>query len=197
MDANIAYVTAATELKAMRPRTVTSSPEVKDASHETPLLLPRMEIPTFSGSYTEWEPFRDAFEGMVVNRQDLPGFQKLLLLKQALKGPAALLVQNVTTTEVNFEPTWKEVCARYTNIRLLAQAHLQKLFDLPPVSKCSHSDMRHLLDRTKEEVRALKTLKCPAAHWDDMLVFLTLKRLDSVTCRDWQRCRLSSNWKSS
>jgi hypothetical protein len=46
--------------------------------------------------------------------------------------------------------------------------------------------MRHLLDRTKEEVRALKTLKCPTEHWEDILVFLTLKRLDAGTCPDWQ-----------
>jgi hypothetical protein len=111
---------------------------------------------------------------------------KLQYLKQSLKGPAARIVQNVAVTDANFEPVWKEVCQRYTNSRMLAHAHLVELFDMQAQTKISPVNMRSILDRTKEEVRALEALGCPTQDWDDILVFMTLRRLDSSTRLEWQ-----------
>jgi hypothetical protein len=74
---------------------------------------------------------------------------------------------------------WKEVCQRYTNSRLLAHAHLVELFDMQAQTKSSPVNMRSILDRTKEEVRALEALGC--------LVLMTLRRLDSSTRLEWQQ----------
>jgi hypothetical protein len=49
-----------------------------------------------------------------------------------------------------------------------------------PTAVCLHI-------HTKEDVRALKALGCPTQHWDDILVFMTLRRLDSSTRLEWQQ----------
>jgi hypothetical protein len=122
----------------------------------------------------------------VVNRHDVSNSHKLQYLKQSLKDSAALIVKNVAVTDANFEPVWKEVCQRYTNSRMLAHAHLVELFDTPAQTKSSPVNMRSILDRTKEEVRALEALGCPTQYWDDILVFMTLRRLDDPTRYEWQ-----------
>lgn len=177
-------------LSELKPSTVLdSSTAVTTASsalRESLPPLPSVPLPEFSGSYLEWESFRDIFEGLVVNRTDVPDVQKLLLLKRVLKGEAALLVNNIATTAANFQGAWNAVCSRYRNERLLVQAHLSTIFDLPTIQKVSARDMRHLIDRTNDELRALRHLGRPVDHWDDILVFLLLRRLDPISRREWE-----------
>jgi hypothetical protein len=54
---------------------------------------------------------------------------------------------------------------------------------MPALTKSSPVN---ILDRTKEEVRALEALGCPTQYWDDILVFMTLRRLDDPTRYEWQ-----------
>jgi hypothetical protein len=186
--ASMAYVKGAAEFEALRPQQP-PSPQIADTSffrdiaRESLPPLPRIELPTFSGAYSEWESFRDVFITAVVNRNDVSNSHKLQYLKQSLKGTAARIVQNVAVTDANFEPVWKEVCQRYTNSRMLAHAHLVELFYMPALTKSSPVN---ILDRTKEEVRALEALGCPTQYWDDILVFMTLRRLDDPTRYEWQ-----------
>jgi hypothetical protein len=69
---------------------------------------------------------------------------------------------------------------------MLAHAHLVELFDMQAQTKSSSVNMRLILDRTKEDVRALEALGCPTQYWDDILVFMTLRRFDSSTRFEWQ-----------
>jgi hypothetical protein len=107
--ANLAYVKGAGKIEALRPQP-SRSPQVEDMSffrdmtRESLPPLPRIELPTYSGVYSEWESFRDAFTTAVVNRHDFSNSHKLQYLKQSLKGPAARIVQNVAVTDANFEP---------------------------------------------------------------------------------------------
>jgi hypothetical protein len=57
---------------------------------------------------------------------------------------------------------------------------------MPSLRKSSPVNMRSILDRTKEEVRVLEALGCPTQYWDDILVFMTLRRLDDPTRYEWQ-----------
>jgi hypothetical protein len=77
--ANLAYVRGAAEFEALRPQRP-PSPQIEDTSlfkdiaRESLPPLPRIELPTFSGVYSEWETFRDAFTTAVVNRNDVSKF---------------------------------------------------------------------------------------------------------------------------
>ncbi|KAL0810541.1 hypothetical protein ABMA28_010661 [Loxostege sticticalis] len=58
---------------------VTNSSKVK---------LPKVNIPNFSGNYSEWNTFRDLFKSLINNNQNLDNVQKLLYLKSYLCGEA-------------------------------------------------------------------------------------------------------------
>jgi hypothetical protein len=68
----------------------------------------------------------------------------------------------------------------------LHMPNLVELFDMQAQTKSSPVNMRSILDRTKEEIRALEALGCPTQYWNDILVFMTLRRLDSSTRLEWQ-----------
>jgi hypothetical protein len=99
----------AAKIEALRPQQppppqIEETSFFRDIARESLPPLPRIELPTFSGAYSEWESFRDAFTTAVVNRKDVFNSHKLQYLKQSLKGTAARIVQNVAVTDANFEP---------------------------------------------------------------------------------------------
>lgn len=148
--------------------------------------FPRLELPKFSGIYTEWPTFRDLFDSMVRKDTDLPMVQKLHYLKVSVTGEPAQLIASIPTTENNFERAWQTLVKRYDNARLLVNSYLAKLFSLKPMSRESSTELRSLLNDTCEIVGALTSLNRPTDEWDDLLVYMTAQRLDTSTRKAWE-----------
>ncbi|XP_046391251.1 uncharacterized protein LOC124159470 [Ischnura elegans] len=103
-----------------------------------------------------------------------------------LKDSAAEFVKNISVTDANYKPTWEALKARYSNPRLCLHTHLSTLMNLPKMMKESASELRTLVDRTIQVVRALENLGRPVATWDDWLVFITAQRLDKESRKSWE-----------
>lgn len=69
---------------------------------------------------------------------------------------------------------------------MLAHSHLARLFTIKGSSKESANDLRLILDTTRDVVTFLKHLGCPTQHWDILLIFLTLQKVDPTTRRKWE-----------
>ncbi|XP_034195324.2 uncharacterized protein LOC117611487 [Osmia lignaria lignaria] len=148
--------------------------------------LPRVELPKFSGDYTEWENFRDLFQSLVGSNDALPKVQKWHYLKLSLIGEASLLLKNVSTSAANYEAAWKLLTDRYANERALITAHLKMLFDSPPIGSAVLSDLKSLRDRSRAALTALKNMARPVEYWDDVLVFHFVRKLDKESHREWE-----------
>lgn len=64
---------------------------VSHREHSTP----KMEIPTFSGSYQHWIPFKDLFTETIHNNPTLSPAQKMQFLKGKVRGEAERLIQHL------------------------------------------------------------------------------------------------------
>lgn len=148
--------------------------------------LPRIDIPKFAGDVTQWETFRDMFESLVASRADLTNVQKLHYLKANLISDASLVLSNVQVTDANYRTAWELLRKRYDNPRAIVNAHLQALVDIPSVSSQSVNEMKNLHDKTNEIYTALLNLKRPVNQWEDLMIFLTVSKLDKTTRRDWE-----------
>ncbi|XP_046145806.1 uncharacterized protein LOC123989172 [Osmia bicornis bicornis] len=148
--------------------------------------LPRIELPKFSGDYTEWENFRDLFHALVGSNESLSDVQKLHYLKASLTGAASLLLKNVSTSAANYEAAWRLLTDRYANERALINAHLKMLFDSPPIGSAVLNDLRSLRDRSRAALTALKNLSRPVEYWDDVLIFHFVRKLDKESHREWE-----------
>ena len=58
--------------------------------------------------------------------------------------------------------------------------------ELPSMSKQTLAELRQIAGVAKH-LRALKSLKCPTEHWDDVLVYTLSAKLDVNTHREWQK----------
>lgn len=151
--------------------------------------LPKIELPAFDGDYQHWLGFRDMYISLIHNNKTITDIQKYYYLRAALKGRAALLVNNLDLSSNNYSIAWQLISERYDNQKLLVNNHLQSLFDLELMSTESGSLLRNMVDVINKNLRALATLGEPTDHWDTIIVFLMSKKLDSISVREWEEHR--------
>lgn len=110
------------------------------------IRLPKIELPTFSGNYTDWYGFYDMFNSLIHSNQAINDVQRFHYLKSSLKGEAAEIVASLDMSRANYTNAWFRLKERYDNKRLIMQNYIKAIFDLPTVKKEEASAIRQLLD---------------------------------------------------
>ena len=107
-------------------------------------------------------------------------------LVSCLTDDAKKCIQNVSITNENYKVTWDRLVERYDNKRAIITSCLNDLFQMKPMPTESSSELKTLRDGTREPIDNLKSLSRPVDKWGDLLVHLTVMRLDLRTLRDWE-----------
>lgn len=77
--------------------------------------FPNLSLPTFDGSPSEWLPFKDLFDSLVLSNTNLSPIWKLHYLKHSLNGTASHLLKNTALTTDNFQKAWDYLVSFYEN----------------------------------------------------------------------------------
>lgn len=60
------------------------------------------------------------------------------------------------------------------------------MFSHPSVCSETPSSLRKLLDTFKEGMRSLSALELPTEHWDAVIVYFIVNKLDTETHKHWE-----------
>ncbi|XP_062557924.1 uncharacterized protein LOC134222785 [Armigeres subalbatus] len=153
------------------------------ASPLSDLKLPRMNLPTFSGNYLEWQSFFDLFESLVHANPSLKDSQRLYFLKTNLDGEAASLISHLKIEDANYRAALDKLKARYDKPREIANKHIQRFLAQQTLTTASASGLRSLHDVSDEVIRALKAMN--REDRDTWLLFILSEKLDSDTKQVW------------
>lgn len=123
--------------------------------------LPKIDLPSFNGSYETWMCFYDSFKSMVYTKTNISSIEKLHYLRSCLKGEAATVIQSLETSEANYDIAWTLLTERYDHKRVIIQNHLKLLLEQPGCARPSASSIRQMLDNINTHTRALKVLGLP------------------------------------
>jgi hypothetical protein len=156
------------------------------SSPELAVKLPALNLPQFSGSYTEWLPFYDTFNSLINNNANLNNCQKFHYLKSCLKGEASATIESLTISTDNYNAAYELLIKRYNNIRLIAQEHVLAIINSPVISKANHVSLRKLLNDITTNIEALRVQKQAVDHWDCLIVPLICEKLDYTSRKEWQ-----------
>lgn len=148
--------------------------------------LPGTDVPKFSGEYSQWSQFRDLFTSMIIDNSDISAVEKLHYLKMSLTGEPAQHLKNIAISGDNFNRAWDLLVARYENKRILIDAQLALLFATRKIKSESASEVKRLLADVKEALGTLEALKCPVQHWDLIITFMVVRKLDSESLKEWE-----------
>ena len=121
------------KVETATPRTSTAS--TTGGNQNARLNLPKLDIPKFDGSYSQWVSFSDLFDGAVHANPNLTGSQKLFYSKGLLTGEAKRLLTSITITDANYEEARDILKNRYQNLRAIVREHIAAIVNAPNVNK--------------------------------------------------------------
>ncbi|KAI4501247.1 hypothetical protein M0802_003620 [Mischocyttarus mexicanus] len=148
--------------------------------------LPIIDLPKFSGSFTDWRPFEDLFSSLVKNNPDISQVEKMHYLRSSLEGEAAKVITNLKLSAESFEIAWKRLVARFDNKRLLVLAQVERLLDLPPVKTRTSHGLHRIVNIVESSLSAIEALGCPVEHWGPIVLQRASSALDARTREDWE-----------
>lgn len=148
--------------------------------------LPQINIPQFSGHYSEWSTFRDLFNSLINENKGLSSVQKLHYLKSSMSGEADQLLKHIPITERNFEIAWTTLTNRYNNKRVIVNSILNKLFNQKKLSSGSARGIKELMDTTNECINNLKSNDVSVLNWDIIVIYMLVNKLDEESHKSWE-----------
>lgn len=157
--------------------------EVRQSNND--VRLPKVELPSFNGSYDSWSRFRDTFESLVHNNTRLSDIQKFHYLLSSVRDEAAEILESVEIAAANYEDAWKLVKDRYENKLLIVQENVKAIFELPVITKDNRADLRILVNGVRKRLSALKRLERPVDSWDDLIIHIVTSKIDRQSHADW------------
>jgi hypothetical protein len=108
--------------------------------------LPPINLPSLEENYIEWVNFKNTFDSMIQERNDLTNIQKFHYLKSSVKGEAQKLIVHLAITHDNYITAYNLLESRFENKRIIVQEHVNTIINLPQVTKESPASLRQLLD---------------------------------------------------
>ncbi|XP_055904096.1 uncharacterized protein LOC129939932 [Eupeodes corollae] len=103
----------------------------------TPISLPKIPTPNFSGDYINWTSFYQTFFALVHNNPALNNVTRFHYLRSALREKALSCIRALEVTETNYEAALETLISRYNKKQVIAHDHLKKLFNFPQVPRNS------------------------------------------------------------
>lgn len=146
---------------------------------------PKVEIPTFSGSYQTWISFKDLFTETIHSNPSLSSAQKMQFLKSKVKGEAEKLIQHLSISSDNYNVAWEILNHRYNNKKLIFTSHINTLLNLPSMQHQSSLSIKKIHDTTNECLNAIKNLGADISTWDPILVHILSQKLDVDSHNDY------------
>lgn len=152
---------------------------------------PQLDIPVFTGRYTQWPTFYDLFCESIHNNNLLTKSQKMQHLKGKLKGEAERLVQHLHISADNYDTAWDLLVHRYSNPQVLFTKNIEIFLAQPIIHKQTANEIKRLYDVSMESIHAIQNLGVDTTTWDPLLVHIITKKLDQGTYTDYKESRKS------
>ncbi|XP_057329836.1 uncharacterized protein LOC130670448 [Microplitis mediator] len=147
--------------------------------------LPQIKLPTFQGTYDEWDSFKDPFTSLVIHEDSLTGAQKMHYLETQVKGEAASLIANIQVTDDAFQSAWELLNTCYTNPRRLLDMHVDEILYRQLLTGHSAAELDALLLANKKSLDAIAALGVPISDSDPFLIRLTVHCLPEDLRVEW------------
>lgn len=134
------------------------------------VILPKIKINKFSGSYVDFQPFLARFESLVDSSPHLSVSQKFEFLLSHLEGSALNVVKHLPFTEENYISALNLLKERYLNTRRAVSIHANAILDLQSLADNVDS-IRSFLDQHQVNFSSLENFvkNQPDTHVQDLI----------------------------
>ena len=149
-------------------------------------ILPKIQLPKFDGTSSEWISFKDQFDA-VVHRGTMPDVSKFVYLRSLLKGEASDVIKGLPLTGSNYKIALELLENRYGRREKLIFSHIQGLLQISiPDIKCINT-LWSLQDKLLSNIRALESFGVTGEQYGVILTPLVLSRLPETLRLEWAK----------
>ena len=131
-------------------------------------LLPRIQVPTFSGNFKDWNAFISLFNS-VVHNQPITNIEKFQYLRSFLSSDALKLIDHFQITDSNYLLAYDSLCSRYDNPRVSANTYINDLLNFKASGSNPYVSLQKYLNVHLDAVKAYEHVNIPNHH--DYLLF--------------------------
>lgn len=159
------------------------------------LLTQKMEntYGEFDGTIEKWATFRDMFKSAVHDADHISNAYKFQLLKKSLKEEAAEVVEDWQITDDNYAMAWERLNEMFDHPHLAATHLIEKLNELPVLTKATRKGLQHLSNVANNVKRQLVGMGYNMDQGDILYLGILEKKLDYATKRQWEKERPQQN----
>ncbi|XP_047995315.1 uncharacterized protein LOC125233369 isoform X1 [Leguminivora glycinivorella] len=170
------------EINRRNAHSPSTRPEQVVKLHQ-PIKLPPIDIPCFSGKFSEFIPFINLFNSLIDKNDALDSVQKLYYLRSHLKGEPLDIIKNLPLTNTSYNEALTILNERYNNKLKIINEHICVLLDLKPLVKSTSSSLREFVSSIKQQLAALANLEPSVKYWDAIILCVLSRKLDAYTAR--------------
>ena len=162
-------------------------------SFEQPVKLPNIKLGKFAGDPLSWVKFWDLYKASIHDRSDLSKAAKFHYLISQLDGEAATLLSGFDQSADQYDEALDLLKTTYGKHRLLVQARLNAIFDLPPPIATTKS-LGDFRSQYESHLRSLKSLGANIEDSGYVFAELLLRKLPNSTRDNINRATKGSSW---
>ena len=146
------------------------APSTKDDEKKPPSTthrakVPDLKIPTFDGSYLEWDTFKETFDAIIGSKSEYTNVEKFQYLRAYVTGPAKQCIAGFPVTGANYDGAYKLLEERFGNEHLVIQAHMKQITKMKSAIRGTGAELRKFLDTVQSNVRSLETRGVNKKHF--------------------------------
>ncbi|KAJ0177932.1 hypothetical protein K1T71_006805 [Dendrolimus kikuchii] len=148
--------------------------------------LPHIDIPTFTGKYSDYNPFIDLFDALIHNNTNIENVQRLFYLRNSLQGEPLDLIKNLPLVGNSYLEAKTLLHNRYNNRYKITNEHINILLDIAPITKSTALCIRSFVSTIKQQLAALRNLNHNVEQWDAIVLCILTRKLDILCNREFQ-----------
>ena len=157
--------------------------------------LPKITLPKFKGSVTDWTPFWESFKAAVHDNNSISKIDKFNYLFSLLEGPAARAIQGLTLSEANYIAAIQILEERFGRTQQIISAHMDELLKIQACQNEKSSSTRFVYDKIRVHVRGLDSLGVAAEQYGSLLIPIIMSKLPASIRLQVARKSTSEVWK--
>lgn len=156
-----ARVTLYEAIEALEPEPRPNAPILEQTLQQAPVRgdhLPRIELPTFNGSPTEWLAFKGRFEKRIANITE--DADKYAFLAKCLENfaPARNSAEAAENAGTSFAEVWVKLGNRFYKKRIAFEGYFHKLLQFKKINRPNSKAILSLIDLVDTTVHSAKQI---------------------------------------
>ena len=154
------------------------TPMKTEVTQKRTAALPKLKLPTFDGTFTQWSSFWDTITADILDAE-YADISKFNYIMGQLEGPALEACAGIHPSGENLTTLIALLTERFGQPRKIIRAHINSILDLPNPSYV-HSPLNNFYNKIMGHIRSLENLKVNVEECAPFIVTIIEKKLPKI-----------------